>query len=56
MTLTYKLGLDILKRYLSYRNEVCRSSLSEVTAQTETDVIECVTTAIFPADNKKIAV
>jgi len=34
MTLTYETDLDILMMYLHTENKVCRSRLSEVTAQT----------------------
>ena len=34
MTLTYELGLDILKAYLHTKNEVSRSRLSKVRART----------------------
>ena len=34
MTLTYELGLDILKTYLRTKNEVSRSRLSKVRART----------------------
>ena len=34
MTLTYELGLDILKMYLHTKNEISRSRLSKVRART----------------------
>ena len=60
-TLTYKFDLDILLMYLHTKNEVSRSRLSKVTAQTgqtytcayrQTDATERITTVAFSGCNK----
>ena len=54
MTLTYELCLGILKMHLHTKNEVCRSRLSKVRAQTgtQTDATESSTICFAGGKNK----
>ena len=57
MTLTYELGLGILKMYLHTNNEVSRSRLSKVRARTgqtdrQTDATKTITTTALAGGKK----